>query len=188
MPPLIYKGDTSPSSIFLAPTSENRGIPQRKTPPYPPPVVKVNGNQHANGTGSRQIRPLTVSEALQYSPLSSIVPFGSGKCLCREVSIDNSKSYRCNTSTHRRTSGLTAYILDSLRTRTCKTADRASEQRASPEQWYIRPPPTSTARPSPVSRPRPAHGVVSPIIPEDGYSMLSSLPQQIQGSSWTQSR
>lgn len=164
MPPPIHKGDTSPSTIFLAPTFENRGIPQRKTPHHSPPVVKFNGNLHANGTGPRQIRPLTVSEALQYSPLSSIVPFGPGRCLCLEVSTDYSKPYRCYTSTHRRTSWLTAYIFDSLRTRTCKTADRASEQRASPEQWYIRPPPTSTARPSPVSRPRPAHGVVSPIF------------------------
>lgn len=92
MPPPIYNVDTGPSTIFLPPTSENRGIPQRKTPHNSPPVVKVNGNLHLNGTGSRQIRPLTVSEALQYSPLSSIVPFGPGRCLCLEVSIYHSKS------------------------------------------------------------------------------------------------
>lgn len=161
MPPPAYDVGTTPSTIFLAPTSDNRGIPQRKTPHYSPPVAKVNGSLHANGAGPRQIRPLTVNEALQYSPLSSIVPFGPGRCPTSEVSIILTKLHRCNTFTHRRTSWLTAHIFDNCRTRCCKKADRTSEQRAGPERRYIRTSPTNVAGPSTVPRPRPAHRIVS---------------------------
>ncbi|MCJ1477709.1 Sister chromatid cohesion protein 2 [Lambiella insularis] len=67
-----------PCSTSLTPTSENRGLPQRKAPYYHSPS-HVDPLKHPTGTTARlrQIRPLTVNEALQYSALSSIVPFDS---------------------------------------------------------------------------------------------------------------
>ncbi|MCJ1306040.1 Sister chromatid cohesion protein 2, partial [Hypocenomyce scalaris] len=76
MSPPTYHVGNSPSTVFLAPASDNRGIPERKAQHHSQPAARVNGNRYANITSPVQIRPLTVNEALQYSPLSSIVPFG----------------------------------------------------------------------------------------------------------------
>ncbi len=44
-------------------------------------VAAMNGNHGAGHSGLRPTRPPTVDEALQYSPLSSIVPFNAGNAL-----------------------------------------------------------------------------------------------------------
>ena len=79
MPPLPFLGEL-PYSTSLTPTSENRGLPQRKAPHYHSPSRSNHAKPLNNSTDRvRQIRPLTVNEALQYSSLSSIVPSDSGK-------------------------------------------------------------------------------------------------------------
>ena len=79
MPSPLSLGDV-PYSTSLTPTSENRGLPQRKAPHYHSPS-RSNPSKPLNHSVAhvRQIRPLTVNEALQYSSLSSIVPYDSGK-------------------------------------------------------------------------------------------------------------
>ena len=79
MAPPLYNTGGVPSSTSLTPTSDNRGIPLWKTQNYQSPTQSPH-HPRPNGTTprSRQPRPLTVNEALQYSPLTSIIPFDSG--------------------------------------------------------------------------------------------------------------
>ncbi len=72
-----YHAGGVPASSFLAPTTDNRGIPQRKTPQYYHPLPTY-GVRQANGANYTHTRLLTVEEALQFSPLSSVVPFNPG--------------------------------------------------------------------------------------------------------------
>ncbi len=61
-------------------TTDGPGIPHRgmyQANQLQPTLLHVNGQP--NGQSAPQARLLTVDEALQYSPLSSIVPFTSGK-------------------------------------------------------------------------------------------------------------
>ena len=82
MAPSAFEHVVIPTSTFLAPTSDNRGIPARKTQ-YQTPLQPSNGVSSGNARGPRL---LTVDEALQYSPLSSIIPFSPGMCIdCRSL-------------------------------------------------------------------------------------------------------
>ncbi len=58
-------------------TPDGAGIPHRGMYQLQSTVAHVNGQP--NGQSTPQARLLTVDEALQYSPLSSIVPFSSGE-------------------------------------------------------------------------------------------------------------
>lgn len=79
MAPSVFEHVVIPTSTFLAPTTDNRGIPARKTQ-YQTPLQPSNGIYTPNSGNSRGPRLLTVDEALQYSPLSSIIPFSPGMC------------------------------------------------------------------------------------------------------------
>ncbi|KAI4153624.1 MAG: hypothetical protein LQ340_002210 [Diploschistes diacapsis] len=85
-PPLAYYhgGTPYPPDYHAVPKNAFDVIPHKKkglqngtTPAYPqaPPKLSIQGliKPQARGT-----RPLNVNEALQFSPLSSIVPFDSG--------------------------------------------------------------------------------------------------------------
>lgn len=65
----------------LATVTDSRGSSLKKscqTPQYPLENVPSQLN------GTPRARLLTVDEALQYSPLSSVVPFDSSEILCNE--------------------------------------------------------------------------------------------------------
>ncbi|MCJ1401949.1 Sister chromatid cohesion protein 2 [Xylographa trunciseda] len=98
MPPLPSLGEF-PYSTSLTPTSENRGLPQRKAPHYHSPS-RSNHAKPLNGGAARtgKIRPLTVNEALQYSSLSSIVPCDSGILPIPSASVPNQQSIFSNPS------------------------------------------------------------------------------------------
>ncbi|KAI9724135.1 MAG: hypothetical protein M1812_000854 [Candelaria pacifica] len=57
----------------------------------------MNGERAANGASHHGIRPLTVDEALQYSPLSSIVPYGSEIIPLPSISLPGSTSLFAST-------------------------------------------------------------------------------------------
>lgn len=79
-PPSFVAGTIpDPTSTVDGPGIPHRGI--YHTDQLQPNVLHVNGqpNGQPNGQSTPQARLLTVDEALQYSPLSSIVPFNSGK-------------------------------------------------------------------------------------------------------------
>jgi hypothetical protein len=80
MAPSDHHAGGVPASTFLAPTTDNRGMPQRKTPQYHHPLSPY-GIRQATGVNESHTRLLTVEEALQFSPLSSVVPFNPGWCL-----------------------------------------------------------------------------------------------------------
>jgi len=67
-------------------TTNGPGIPHRgmyRANQLEPIVLHVNGQPNGRNP---QARLLTVDEALQYSPLSSIVPFSSGKKPAQTIS------------------------------------------------------------------------------------------------------
>ena len=89
MAPPMYDAGGSPPSTFLAPTTDNQAIPQRKSAQHIPPSQGSHA-RHKNEPAaiSRKLRPLSVNEALQYSPLSSIVPFNSGTLSSSETATN----------------------------------------------------------------------------------------------------
>lgn len=74
MAPSVFQHVGIPTSTFLTPTTDNRGIPARKTQ-YQTPLQPSNGIHAPHSGNPRGPRLLTVDEALQFSPLSSIIPF-----------------------------------------------------------------------------------------------------------------
>lgn len=78
MPGSRHGSGGAPSSQYLTPTSDNRGIPQWKLQQQQQQRPGMRSPQN-NGFGHPQVRPPTVDEALQYSSLSSIVPHNPGK-------------------------------------------------------------------------------------------------------------
>ncbi|KAI9877619.1 MAG: Sister chromatid cohesion protein 2 [Pleopsidium flavum] len=73
MPSSKHGPGGAPPSTCLTPTSENRGIPQWKMQQQQQ-QQPIMPSRYRNGVGRRQVRPLTVDEALQYSAFSSTVP------------------------------------------------------------------------------------------------------------------
>ena len=78
MIPSTYNAVGMPSPVFFAPTTNNRGIPPNKGQQYHQPS-STNGVRQSNGADPHPARLLTVDEALQYSALSSVVPFSPGR-------------------------------------------------------------------------------------------------------------
>lgn len=79
MAPSVFHHVGIPTPTFLTPTTDNRGIPARKTQ-YQTPLHPSYGIHTLTSGNTRGPRLLTVDEALQFSPLSSIIPFSPGKC------------------------------------------------------------------------------------------------------------
>lgn len=79
MPPLPYPPGSFPETAFEKTPTIRHGIPLRaQSTSAPSDPMAFNTNAQPNGTSAPRPRLLTVEEALQYSPLSSIVPFNSG--------------------------------------------------------------------------------------------------------------
>lgn len=78
-----------PSTTSFTPTSDNRGFPvwklQQQHQQHQQQRTTMASMQ-GNGFGHRQVRSLTVDEALQYSSLSSIVPHNPGETMSLIVS------------------------------------------------------------------------------------------------------
>ncbi|MCJ1231905.1 Sister chromatid cohesion protein 2, partial [Toensbergia leucococca] len=80
-----------PSPVFFAPTTNNRGIPPNKGQQYHQPS-STNGVRQSNGADPHPARLLTVDEALQYSALSSVVPFSPDVIPLPNVSLPSSQA------------------------------------------------------------------------------------------------
>lgn len=80
MAPSVMEHVAIPPSTFLTPTTDSRGTPARKTQ-YQIPLQPTNGIHTPSSGNLHGPRLLTVDEALQYTPLSSIIPFSPGMCI-----------------------------------------------------------------------------------------------------------
>ena len=89
MAPTAQVSGSTPNPMFHASAGDRYGIPHRNVPQHDqtrPLHTRQDGR--SNGAGTPRARLLTVDEALQFSPLSSIVPFHSGM----QISVRTSKA------------------------------------------------------------------------------------------------
>ena len=147
--------------MFHASTGDSYGIPHRNVPLHDQ-TRPLHSRQHgsSNGASTPQARLLNVDEALQFSPLSSIVPFHSGMQQCmnfRSIDTDNRHTTRYNTGSDRQLFSPSSIISYYIRAASCPTNIGFTRQRYSKNKGSIQSCTKNPERPQAVHEKRRYH-------------------------------